>query len=97
MQYKNPSTDRLFQAILTLRNVEECYRFFEDACTIKEILEIAQRFEVACQLAENKNYQQISEATGVSTTTISRVNRCLQYGGGGYRTAMERIKKEKSR
>ncbi len=94
MKYQNPAVDRLFQAILTLKNQEECARFFEDACTIKEILEIAGRFEVACQLTENKSYQQISKDTGVSTTTISRVNRCLQYGGGGYRTAIERLKGE---
>lgn len=95
MQYRNPTTDRLFRAILTLKNVDECYRFFEDACTIKEILEIAGRFEVACQLTENKSYQQISKDTGVSTTTISRVNRCLQYGNGGYRTAIQRLQEEK--
>ena len=94
MKYQNPSVDKLFRAILTLKDVDECYRFFEDACTIKEILEIAGRFEVACQLTENKSYQQISKDTGVSTTTISRVNRCLQYGGGGYRTAIERLKEE---
>ncbi|MBR6549333.1 MAG: hypothetical protein IKT68_07310 [Clostridia bacterium] len=95
MQYKNPATDRLFRAILTLKDIDECYSFFEDACTIKEILEIAGRFEVACQLTENKSYQQISKDTGVSTTTISRVSRCLQYGNGGYRTAIERIQEEK--
>ena len=94
MKYQNQSIDRLFQAILTLKDVDECYRFFEDACTIKEILEIAGRFEIACQLTDNKNYQQISKDTGVSTTTISRVNRCLQYGNGGYRTAIERLKEE---
>jgi len=95
LQYRNPTTDRLFRAILTLKDVDECYRFFEDACTIKEILEIAGRFEVACQLTENKSYQQISKDTGVSTTTISRVNRCLQYGNGGYRTAIQRLQEEK--
>ncbi len=97
MKYQNPSVDRLFQAILTLKDVDECYRFFEDACTIKEILEIAGRFEIACQLTENKSYQQISKDTGVSTTTISRVNRCLQYGGGGYRTAIDRLKEGESK
>jgi TrpR-related protein YerC/YecD len=94
LKYRNEVTDRLFQGILTLKNLDECYRFFEDACTIKEILEIAGRFEVACQLTDNRNYQQISKDTGVSTTTISRVNRSLQYGGGGYRTVIERLKEE---
>ena len=75
MNYHNEATERLFRAILSLNTMEECKNFFEDACTIKEILDIAQRFEVACMLTEKKSYQQISQATGVSTATISRVNR----------------------
>lgn len=92
MNYQNEATERLFQAILSLNTMEECRNFFEDACTIKEILDIAQRFEVACMLTEKKSYQQISQETGVSTATISRVNRCITYGGGGYKTAIERLK-----
>ena len=94
MNYQNEATEWLFQAILSLNTMEECKSFFEDACTIKEILDIAQRFEVACMLTEKKSYQQISQETGVSTATISRVNRCITYGGGGYKTAIERLKEQ---
>ena len=83
--------DELFQAILTLESVEECYRFFEDACTVKEILEIAQRFQTARMLSGGANYAEINRETGCSTATISRVRRCLEYGNGGYRTAIERM------
>ena len=93
---KNPETDRLFEAVLALKNVEECYRFFEDACTIKEIQEIAQRFWVACALDEGKNYQEVNKETGASTATICRVNKCLNYGDGGYRIAIDRMKEEGS-
>lgn len=96
MNYQNEATERLFQAILSLNTLEECKNFFEDACTIKEILDIAQRFEVARMLTEKKSYQQISQETGVSTATISRVNRCITYGGGGYKTAIERLKEQES-
>ena len=96
MNYQNEATERLFQAILSLNTLEECKRFFEDACTIKEILDIAQRFEVARMLTDKMSYQQISQQTGVSTATISRVNRCITYGGGGYKTAIERLKEQES-
>ena len=95
INYRSESTDNLFKAILSLRSIDECYDFFEDACTIKEILEISQRFEVARMLSEKKSYQTITEATGVSSATIGRVNRCLVYGSGGYRKALERINGEK--
>ena len=72
--------------------MEECYQFFEDACTVREILDIAQRFEVAGMLADKKSYQVITKETGMSTATISRVNRCLNYGSGGYKMALERTK-----
>ncbi len=85
--------DELFEAILTLRTVEECYRFFEDACTVKEILEIAQRLKTAKMLANGANYSEINQETGCSTATISRVRRCLEYGEGGYRTVLERVAK----
>ncbi len=91
MLQQSESIDRLFEAILSLRTREECYRFFEDACTIREIQEIAQRFQVACMLVQKQNYQRISEQTGVSTATISRVNRSLQYGSDGYRRIIERL------
>ena len=65
--------------------------FFEDACTVKEILDIAQRLEVAKMLADKQSYAQIAKETGMSTATISRVSRCLMYGAGGYRLALERM------
>lgn len=92
MTYHNESTERLFRAILSLQTMEECYQFFEDACTVREILDIAQRFEVAGMLADKKSYQVITKETGMSTATISRVNRCLNYGSGGYKMALERTK-----
>ena len=92
---RSASTDALFEAILTLKTVDECYRFFEDACTIKEILDISQRFEVAGLLSEKKNYQEISKETGASTATISRVGKCLLYGKDGYTLVLERIKENK--
>lgn len=88
------SIDRLFSSILKLETVEECYRFFEDICTIKEIREIAQRLDVAVMLSEGKNYQEISALTGASTATISRVNKCLLYGTGGYTGVIEKMKSE---
>ena len=88
------SLDRLFSSILKLETVEECYLFFEDVCTVKEIREIAQRLDVATMLSEGKNYQEISALTGASTATISRVNKCLLYGNGGYAGIIEKMKTE---
>ncbi|MGI6088613.1 YerC/YecD family TrpR-related protein [Bilifractor porci] len=87
----NPAVDQLFRAILTLKNVEECYTFFEDACTINELLSISQRFEVAGMLREKKTYLEISKQTGASTATISRVNRSLTYGNDGYELVLKRL------
>lgn len=89
---KNEAVDSLFRAILTLQSVEECYTFFEDACTINELLSLSQRFEVACMLREKNTYLEIAEKTGASTATISRVNRCLNYGNDGYDMVLERLK-----
>ncbi len=88
--YHTPDVDALFEAILTLKSVDECYLFFEDACTIKEILDIAQRLKAAKMLNAGANYADISRETGMSTATISRVNKCLEYGNGGYRTVLTR-------
>ena len=77
-------TDALFQAILSLKSEEDCYRFFEDICTIREIRDIAQRLEVARMLQNGDTVASIAQKTGASTTTVSRVNRCLHYGTGGY-------------
>ena len=86
-----PQVDELFEAILSLRSTDECYRFFEDVCTVKEILDIAQRLKTAKMLSEGANYQEINKETGCSTATISRVRRCLEYGAGGYRTVLSRV------
>ena len=82
---KNKDTDELFEVILSLKKMEECYRFFEDLCTIKEIKSMAQRMQVAKLLIEKKTYNEIEEKTGASTATISRVNRTLLYGADGYK------------
>ena len=84
----------LFEAILALQNKEECQKFFEDLCTISEISAMAQRLEVAKLLREKKTFQEVVAATGASTTTISRVNRCLQYGSDGYRLVLDRIEEK---
>lgn len=85
------SVERLFLAIMSLKNLDEYYDFFEDACTIKEIQEIAQRFDVATQLWLGKSYNEVNQSTGASTATICRVKKCLMYGNSGYRLALERI------
>lgn len=87
-------TDKLFKAILNLENEDECYKFFEDLCTIKEIQDISQRLEVASLLSEGCSYTEVAAETGASTATISRVNRCLSYGSGGYEFILERVKKK---
>ncbi len=82
--------DNFFDAILKLSTVDECRKFFEDVCTIKEIEDLSQRLEVANLLIEKKNYQEISKLTGASTATISRVNKCLNYGKGGYKIVLDK-------
>ena len=86
------SADKLFSAILSLKDVDECYDFFEDICTITEIKDMCQRLETAFLIDEGISYQKISERIGVSTATISRVSRCLNYGAGGYRAVIDRMK-----
>ncbi len=86
------NADSLFDAILSLKNKEECCKLFEDLCTIKEIQDMVQRFEVAKMLDKNQVYSTITAKTGASTATVSRVNKCLVYGSGGYRMAIDRIK-----
>ncbi|MDD6062683.1 MAG: YerC/YecD family TrpR-related protein [Oscillospiraceae bacterium] len=90
---QSPETDLLFRAILALKTEEDCYRFFEDVCTIKEIRDIAQRLEVARLLKSGETVAAIAQRTGASTTTVSRVNRCLHYGTGGYDLVMDKISK----
>ncbi len=89
---KDELMDQLFSAILKLRTIDECYRFFEDLCTVAELKALAQRLEVARMLQENKTYGEIAERTGASTATISRVKRCLNYGADGYKLVLARLK-----
>ena len=88
---RNEAVDHLFDAILCLKDREECYTFFEDICTINELLSLSQRFEVAKMLRDQKTYLEIAEKTGASTATISRVNRSLNYGNDGYDMVFERM------
>lgn len=88
---RRTEVDHLFEAILTLKDKEECYTFFEDVCTINELLSVSQRYEVAKLLREGQTYLDISNATGASTATISRVNRSLNYGNDGYDLVLERV------
>jgi len=93
---RSEEADRLFEAILSLRDTEECYRFFDDLCTFSEIRAMAQRLQVAQMLSEESTYAEIVEKTGVSTATIGRVNRALNYGAGGYLNVLERMKTEEA-
>jgi len=88
---RDPHVDRLCRALLTLRSVEECYRFLEDVCTINEIKALAARLEVARLLAEGLTYDEIARRTGASSATISRVRRFLEYGADGYRLVLGRL------
>ena len=87
--------DELFEAILALENIDECRQLFEDLCTISEMSAMAQRLEVAKLLRAKKTFQEVVQATGASTTTISRVNRCLQYGSDGYHLVLDRLEESK--
>lgn len=91
---RDAETDELFKAMLSLRNLEECYRFFEDICTVGEIKSMAQRLAVAQMLEGDYTYGDIAEKTGASTATISRVKRCLNYGADGYKLVLARLKNE---
>lgn len=89
---RTEAVDHLFEAILSLKDKEECYTFFEDVCTVNELLSLSQRFEVARMLRAQKTYLDIAEKTGASTATISRVNRSLNYGNDGYDMVFSRVK-----
>ncbi len=88
---RNDALDRLFQSFLKLETVDECYAYFEDLCTIKELNDMAQRLEVAILLNKGLSYQKITEQVDVSTATIGRVSKCLNYGTGGYKTTLEKL------
>ena len=89
---RTKAVSEMFQAILTLQEEEECYKFFEDVCTVNEVLSLAQRFEVAKMLTQGHTYMEVAEQTGASTATIARVNRSLNYGGEGYEMVFGRMK-----
>ena len=91
---KELNVDFLFQAILKLETMDECYNFFEDLCTVPELKALSQRLQVAIMLDEHKVYSDIVAETGASTATISRVYRSLNYGCDGYRVVFERLEKE---
>ena len=88
---KSEAVDHLFEAIMTLKDIDEYYAFFEDVCTVNELLSLSQRFEVAKMLRDQKTYLDIAEKTGASTATISRVNRSLNYGNDGYDMVFSRM------
>ena len=91
---KDKNTDMFFDAILHLKTIDECYDFFEDLCTVNELKSISQRIVVAKMLRDKRVYSDIVEETGASTATVSRVNRSLQYGCGGYDMIFERMNGE---
>lgn len=93
---KNPATNALFEAILSLNDMDECYSFFEDLCTMKELADMAQRLEAAKMLLEGKTYEQIVKSVEISTATISRINRCIQYGNGGYEQVIKRVQNKEN-
>ena len=92
-KHKRDDIDELFDAILTLNDREDCYRFFEDICTVNEIHAIAQRLQVAKLLSAKRTYNEIEDITKASTATISRINKCLVYGADGYKRVLDRLKK----
>ena len=88
---RHPGEEIFFEAIMSLKTQEDCRVFFEDICTIKELQSLYQRFRVACLLDSGSNYLEVSDTTGASSATISRVNRCLSYGSGGYELVLKRL------
>ena len=94
---KKEKSDRLYKAILTLETEEECYNFFQDLCTISELRSMEQRYEVATLLSQGLIYNDILERTGASSATISRVNRSLIYGAGGYESVLEKMREQEEK
>lgn len=94
MHLKTESMDRLFETILNLKNKEECRAYLEDLCTVKELQDMAQRLDTAVLLSRGYSYKRIMEQVDVSTATIGRVSRCLNYGTGGYKTAIDKLEPE---
>ena len=94
---KKPRNPKMYEAILSLRNVEECMAFFDDLCTVTELMALEQRYQVATYLSKGMIYNEILEKTGASSATISRVNRSLQYGKGGYAVVFERLAEDEGK
>ena len=92
MKKNKIDTAKFYKAVISLKSEQECKNFFDDICTIQELEAIAQRFEVPCLLDEGKSSVDVNKETGASTATICRVSKCLNYGEGGYKTAIERTK-----
>lgn len=88
---RSDAMDRLFESFLKLETIDECYAYFEDLCTIKELNDMSQRLQVAKLLSQGLSYQKITEQVDVSTATIGRVSKCLNYGSGGYRTILKKL------
>ncbi len=88
---RSEAMDRLFESFLKLETIDECYAYFEDLCTIKELNDMSQRLQVAKLLSQGLSYQKITEQVDVSTATIGRVSKCLNYGSGGYRTILKKL------
>lgn len=88
---RTPEIDRLFEAMMTLGSVEECHRFFQDLCTVTEIKTMAQRFRAAELLYDGAKYEEVADATGMSSATISRIKRFINYGSDGYSMVIERL------
>ena len=94
---KDDYLDYLFEGILTLETVDDCYNFFEDLCTVSELQEMSRRIVAARMLKDNYIYTEIAAKTGLSTATISRVNRCLKYGTDGYLSVLDKIERKRKR
>lgn len=92
MNIRSEAIDKLFETVLNLESVDECYAYFEDLCTVKELQDMAQRLETAILLSDGASYQEITQKVSISTATIGRVSKCLNYGNGGYRTAIGKLK-----
>ena len=91
---RSEAMDRLFQSFLKLETIDECYAYFEDLCTVKELQDMAQRLEAAMALSEGASYQEITQRISISTATIGRVSKCLNYGPGGYKTTLKKLEEK---
>ena len=97
MPFHSESMDRLYETISGLQTKEECRAYFEDLCTIKELQDMAQRLDAAILLSQGYSYKKIMETVNISTATIGRVSKCLNYGTGGYRAVIDRLDKAEER